>query len=294
MPSYIIVAPHSHCSAWNPIRHCDRVANRAVDAIIAADINRHITYVQLSDKLRRENHDYNRPNTDSTAWRAQLRDNIIKHHPDFVFEVHSFPGDHEMYRTRWPGAVASSSCDLALFQSEDNALWIERLAAKIRERAPSGAIVRVVKPWHPVAITDDVAAIKKSIPACTNTMHTLIEFNEVADVLMTEAMAGAVYSAVDELVRNMAAARKESIFGGDPYAGKYVFDPAITHPASITDLDGFSTDVSGHTFVTMMLILAFIILTMFGVAGFAIGKYLLSTTASLRLGHQDGINGSGL
>lgn len=273
MPSYIVAAPHCYCSKLNPIRHCDRVANRAVSAIVAADTGSRIVYTQLSDKLRRIDHDYNRPNTDDTPWRAQLRDNIITRHPDFVFEVHSFPGDHEMYRTRWPGATSSTSCDLALFRSDDNASWIDLLAEKIRNRAPLGSIVRVVKPWHPVAITDDIAAIKKSTPECANTMHTLIEFNEVADILATEAMAAAVYSAVDELVRARDAVRKESIFGGDTYAGKYVFDPAIMHPAA---LDSFS-NVSGKTFVSMMLALAFIILTLIGLAGYAIGKYFTST-----------------
>ncbi len=91
---------------------------------------------------------------------------------------------------------------------------------------------------------------------------------------MTEAMAGAVYSAVDSLVRDVDQNRKAAIFGGDPYAGKYVFDPAIMHPAT---LDGFSTNVSGRTFIILMFILAFSILIMIGFAGFTIGKYFLTS-----------------
>lgn len=283
MPRYVVAAPHGFCSVANPIRHCDRVANRAVDAIIAADTNRQISYVQLSDKLRMLNHDYNRPNTDDTPWRARLRESIIAHHPDFVFEIHSFPGDHEMYRTRWPGATSATSADVALFKSDDNAEWIELLAAKIRERAPAGAIVRVVKPWHPVAITDDVAMIKKTRSECVNIMHALIEFNEVAET--TDIMARAVYSAVDDLVRSRIAAKKDSIFGGDSYTDKYVFDPEIMHPAAISDttavrsgfanISGFSTDVSGRTFVIMMLVLVFILLILIGLGGFMIGKFII-------------------
>lgn len=230
--NFIVAAPHSFCDADKSERHCDRVAALAVCEIEKYDAGRYIRYIQTSDKLRTEEHDYNRPNTDLTSWREDLRKQIKTINPDFVFEMHSFPGKHEMYRRLWPGA------DLAIFESKHNSTWVHWLANEIKTRVPNGYVISVVKPWHPVAITDDVIKIRNIEPDRRKIFHSLFEFNEDMPPERVTILARAVYDAVVNLIEQDimnpgGIAMVISTYGGN-HNGTAGFDGSIIHPASIS------------------------------------------------------------
>jgi hypothetical protein len=214
MPNFVVAAPHSFCES-NPERHCDRIASAAVREIKQYDTRGFIRAVHVSDKLRTSFHDYNRPNTNSSPWREGLRADIKAIAPDFVLEIHSFPGNHEMYQRLWPGA------DLAIFASKHNADFIKRLHSGIKSRVPDGYNIMIVKPWHPVSITDDIVAIRASQPGCAKVMHSLFEFNEDMPPERIPILARAVYDTVLELIE------QNGVVGG---GGS--FDSASVHPAS--------------------------------------------------------------
>ncbi len=166
-----IAAPHNWCDeSPDKPRHCDRAASAAISALETAASERNVRIVgrHVSDKLRTTDHDYNRPNTDDTPWREELRRRVAAAAPDFVVEAHSFPGNHEMYRDRWAGS------SLVLFDAPNNRAFVHDLAAAIRDalgRVGRGDLkVTVQTPWHPVSITDDMATMKQP--------HMLFEFNE--------------------------------------------------------------------------------------------------------------------
>jgi hypothetical protein len=220
MPKLFVVAPHSHCDSKNPVRHCDRVALAAVQEICAYDAvhsgKECIVDRLTADTLRTMQHDYNRPNTDAAAWREDLRARVKRAKPDFVLEIHSFPGNHEMYQRLWHNA------DLAIFASDHNKPFIDSLVAKIKSRIPTEYRIEVVAPWHAVAITDDMVAIRATDPGCKQLMHSLFEFNEDMPRERIPVLTRAIYSATLELVG------QNGVHGGNASG----FDAAITHPAS--------------------------------------------------------------
>ena len=153
---YLIVAPHSHCES--AIRDCDVVAleaARIMEKELPSD-----TISIVADRLRSKG-DYNRPVTNTTPWRQWVRQIAKKHKPRFVAEVHSFPGWHNMYRKQW------GRSRVVLFWSPWNSHFINDLAAAIRHQGVD--YVKVARPWHDVAITNDLAM---------HYPHALIEFNE--------------------------------------------------------------------------------------------------------------------
>lgn len=240
MSKLFVTAPHSFCNPENANRHCDRVALAAVNEIRAYDASKEsktlasrgrlISDPITSDKLRTLRHDYNRPNTDKTQWRENLRNRVKQEKPDFVLEIHSFPGNHEMYQRLWHGA------DLAIFASDHNKSWIDTLVSKInshiaKECGPAAKYrIEVVKPWHAVAITDDMVAIRESSPGCGGLMHSLFEFNEDMPSERIPVLARAVYEAVVELIEQNRRLVSGGVVGVSDLSG---FDTAITHPASL-------------------------------------------------------------
>jgi hypothetical protein len=217
---FIVAAPHSFCYRNVPIRHCDRVARSAVREIEKCDLKQYIRHIHLSDKLRTTEHDYNRPNTNETAWRKDLRNRIVEIIPDFIFEIHSFPGNHELYLDRWPGV------DLAIFASDHNAAFVEQIVSGIKSRVPSDYVVSIVKPWHPVSITDDVVKICETRSECKNICHSLFEFNEDMPSKRIPILAKAIYDTTLDLIEQN---RLRECRGGNPS----IFDAMISHPASI-------------------------------------------------------------
>ncbi len=193
-PSVLIIAPHSHCEATT-YRDCDSVAGQAVKELRSADRQGIIAQEHLSDRLRALG-DYNRPVTDATPWREQSRAIASTIAPDFVLEVHSFPGNHVTFRSAWPGA------DLVLFESPANAQWIGHLADEVRKRAPEFKVMTAV-PWHPCAISDDMAKL--------GLRHTLVEFNED----MPRSRIGPLAKAVVESLTQFLAPSP----AGQPIAG---------------------------------------------------------------------------
>jgi hypothetical protein len=202
---FFVVAPHSFCASGP--RNCDLVALAAVDAIKEYDSHhgRHIMAYHIADRLR-ELGDYNRPWTDHEPWRVDLREKLTAARPDYVIEMHSFPGAHPMYVDLW------KSSDLVLFKSPANAHYVDNLAASIRRHLARGGHgsmkVMVVVPWHPVAITDDAARI--------GLQHTLFEFNEDMPREHIAPLAAAIHAAVREHVDDA----RHQVSGGSAHDGK--------------------------------------------------------------------------
>ena len=261
MPKLFVAAPHSFCNPENANRHCDRVALAAVNEIRAYDAGRHISDPITSDKLRTLRHDYNRPNTDKTLWRENLRTRVKQEKPDFVLEIHSFPGNHEMYQRLWHGA------DLAVFASDHNKLWVDSLVAKIKSRIPPEYRIEVVKPWHAVAITDDMVAIRESSPGCGRLLHSLFEFNEDMPSERIPVLARAVYEAALEMVI------KQNGISGGRITDATGFDTATTHPAS----RGLVSDMSTGAIIMFSLaggLIALLLLTI-ATIGWELTTYIL-------------------
>jgi hypothetical protein len=131
--------------------------------------------------------DYNRPETDNTEWREQLIKHASEYKIYFVFEVHSFPGDHPMYKKLWPDA------DLVVFKSKWNAHFIDQLVKNIKTHNPFHKNIQIREPWHPVSITDDMG------PHPNVMGHALIEFNEAMSLNDRSVMSAAVVNAVLDL-----------------------------------------------------------------------------------------------
>jgi hypothetical protein len=175
-----LVAPHSFCNEKNKIRHCDRYAGAAVDALKRAGGSR-VCGVHVSDTFRKSDFDYNRPMTNKMPWRNRLRDLITRTRPTFVLEVHSFPGNHPFYK-HWDHA------DLVLYRSSINTNFVEELQSRIATAAPN-LTIGIQSPDHPVAITDDM--IKMGID------HTLFEFNEDMPASNLKVLSQAIISVFD-------------------------------------------------------------------------------------------------
>ena len=258
MPKLFVVAPHSYCDPQNPDRHCDRVALAAVNEIGSCDAPNHFIFnAKTADKLRTVAHDYNRPNTDNTQWRDDLRTRVKREKPDFVLEIHSFPGDHEMYQRLW------HSADLAVFASDHNKLWVDSLVAKIKSRIPSGYRIEIVKPWHAVAITDDMVAIRATEPGCDRLLHSLLEFNEDMPSERIPVLARAVYEAALEVIkqnRSLIHSVSGSVASGGVASGGVAsgFDAATIHPATI--MDPRAKNMCGLKVLIVMLMLLSLIL----------------------------------
>lgn len=216
---FLVTAPHSFCDPDKPERHCDRSAKLAVDEIVKYDDGRHIRHVQVSDMLRSANHDYNRHNTDNTPWRALLQEKISEIQPTFIFEIHSFPGGHEMYQRLWPSA------DLAIYESAHNTKWVHILANEIKARVPKEFVILIVQSWHPTAITDDVIAMLKEKDGA-QIVHSMFEFNEDMPQERVPVLARAVYDSVLHLVDQN---KGRPVFGGSARD----YDSAIVHPAAL-------------------------------------------------------------
>lgn len=259
MPKLFVVAPHSHCNSKNPVRHCDRVALAAVQEICAYDAvhsgKECIVDRLTADKLRTMRHDYNRPNTDAATWREDLRARVKHAKPDFVLEIHSFPGDHEMYQRLWHNA------DLAVFASDHNKAFIDSLVAGIRSRIPTEYRIEVVTPWHAVAITDDMVAIRATDPGCKQLMHSLFEFNEDMPRERIAVLARAIYDATLSLVEQNGV-----------HGGASGFDTATMHPASF----GLA-DMSDGAIVMLGLVGTLLALVMLMIAtfGWKLTTYIL-------------------
>jgi hypothetical protein len=196
MGRYIVTSPHSFCDNVIKTRHCDTVALQAGDHIVTA-LNasgvHNVVYHPNINRMRFPSDvngttnftgDYNRPETNGTEWRDQLVEYANAALTDFVFEVHSFPGDHPIYKSLWPDA------DLVLFKSKWNAHIIKRIMANIKKHNPSHNNIQIREPTHPVSITDDMG------PHANVRGHCLIEFNEAMPFEDRKKMASAVTAAI--------------------------------------------------------------------------------------------------
>lgn len=183
----LVVAPHSFCeSILN--RDCDRAALDSVNDVKKI-LAHHIVDYRVSDRLRSMG-DYNRMTTDNDEWRINVGNTARILNPDFIMEMHSFPGDHRLYRDIWPGA------NLVIFESKYNKKFVHRLRDIIKKDIGGYINILTAKPWHSVAITDQLGPTWN---------HTLFEFNETDDPatrkMIAESVARAVLIIIDECNR---------------------------------------------------------------------------------------------
>ena len=189
MKRFLVTSPHSFCDSAIVTRHCDTCALDAGKDIVTNLKGHNITYHPNITDMR-ENRDYNRPETDNTAWREKLTQHASELKPDFVFEIHSYPGEHPLYVQLWPNA------ELVVFESEYNKKFIHRLVTALKYH-DENIIIHIGHPWHPVSITEDMGKhsnVKK---------HTLFEFNEVIPRSRRKEIAATVTSAVLDIITNV-------------------------------------------------------------------------------------------
>lgn len=186
MKRFLVTSPHSFCDDTIIYRHCDKSATDAGKHIVSALSAYNVVYHPNTSRLRSDC-DYNRPESNNAKWRDELRRHARDLKPDFAIEVHSFPGDHKLYKQLWPNA------NLVIFESKYNKKFLKRLINAIRHRYPS-INMHVAQPWHDVSITEDMgnhADVKK---------HTLFEFNEDMSEEECKKIADAVAFAVVDVV----------------------------------------------------------------------------------------------
>jgi hypothetical protein len=179
--NFLVIAPHSYC-VNEKIRHCDKVAAEVVD-VLRESFKKDNCIFHISDQ-KREYGDYNRPETDGTAWRTKMVEYARSINPDFVLEIHSFPARADIYKI-WHNS------ELVIFESESNKIFLNKLI-KILRRNDSYLKVMAGHPWHPVSITDDISKLNKK--------HALFEFNETLDHARLSKIADNLANAVRELV----------------------------------------------------------------------------------------------
>ena len=183
MPRLLVTAPHSFCIPARR-RHCDTVALSAVNHIREYTNGHDIKY-HVSDRLRNEG-DYNRPVTNNEPWRRELRELAQTHKPEFVLEVHSFPGNHPTYIKKWDHA------DIVIFESEYNIPFINKLIERVHYHSNWAFKIKKGWPWHNVALTDDLAPLYK---------HTLFEFNETGLDSDRKKLAHAIVDAAADIIK---------------------------------------------------------------------------------------------
>jgi hypothetical protein len=186
MKRFLVASPHSFCDSAIVERHCDTVALDAGDDIVK-NLKDHITVYHPNVLHLRSSGDYNRPETDGTVWREKLKQHASELKPDFMLEVHSFPGDHPLYMRLW------GDVDLVVFESKYNRPFLHRLVAALK-RHNENIVVHVARPWHIVSITDDMGKhvdVKR---------HTLFEFNENRNKHQRKKIADTITAAVIDIV----------------------------------------------------------------------------------------------
>ena len=177
---YYVISPHSFCEKHKKERHCDRVAKFYAEAIAQKLINDgHDVILRLSDHLRfgdckNDKHkndqfrcDYNRDTTLELPWRKAFGDEIKSFRPNFIFEVHSYPGEMENYFYLWKGFK------LNCLKSRDNTPFIAQLVENLGD---VDSFVGIASPDFQPSITEQVETINKEIGS--SIPHTLFEFNE--------------------------------------------------------------------------------------------------------------------
>jgi hypothetical protein len=119
--------------------------------------------------------DYNRKTTLKSEWRQHFEKEIEKLQPDFILEVHSYPGEMTEYFYLW------QKFKLQCIKSQFNTPFIAELVDKIGE-LPSG--VGIASPDFEPSIMEQVGPRYK---------HTLFEFNEMyQDEKLAKQVADAV------------------------------------------------------------------------------------------------------
>jgi hypothetical protein len=181
MKRLLVTAPHSFCVPYK-YRHCDTVALNAVNHIKDYNTNHDVKY-HVSDRLRQDG-DYNRSITDAEQWRKDLRNLAQSHKPDFVLEIHSYPGWHPMYKKKWGNA------ELVVFESSHNAPFLDKLIERILYHANWSIKVRKGYPLHDVALTKDLAPLYN---------HALFEFNETDTDRNNKKIAQAILDAAVDI-----------------------------------------------------------------------------------------------
>lgn len=202
---FYIISPHSHCDKSNPERHCDRVAKFYAETISEYLKNAgHDVILQLSDRLRfgdcdnPDEHgmfrcDYNRNTTLKSEWRQHFEAEIEKMKPDFIFEVHSYPGEMSEYFYLW------QKFKLQCIKSQFNSPFIAKLVDEIGD-VPMGT--GIASPDFEPSIMEQVGSRFK---------HTLFEFNEMhKDKELAKRVADAV-------VRICSTKNDHLFFGGTPF-----------------------------------------------------------------------------
>ena len=123
----------------------------------------------------------------------------------FYYGNASYPGNYKLYKDVWPNA------ELVLFKSRHNIAFIHYLKYRILHRFNGSLNIKIGEPWHPVAITDQLA---------DKWNHTLIEFNETVDRLKRKKIAKSVAYAILDTI--------------DHIDGRSTFDMYVTKIAIIT------------------------------------------------------------
>jgi len=188
MGRFLIASPHSFCDSTIVNRHCDTHAFDASNDIVE-NLKGHMVVYHPNVSDLRSSGDYNRPETDGAPWREKLKQHASELKPDFMIEVHSFPGDHPQYMNIWNDA------DLVVFESKYNKKFLHRLVKSLK-RSNENIVIHIGRPWHPVSITDDMGSHKHV------KRHTLFEFNENRNIDQRKKIAAAVAEAVLDIVEN--------------------------------------------------------------------------------------------
>jgi hypothetical protein len=160
----LVIAPHSYCTD-EKIRHCDMVVPLVISSL-RKEFYKHDVVFHLSDQKRIDG-DYNRPETDGSVWREKGINFAKTNDPNFVLEIHSYPGSHKYYKDIWYDS------ELVIFKSTINADFIDVMITMLKKNDPSLKVM-IGYPDHPVSITDDMAK--------NNKKHSLFEFNEELQV----------------------------------------------------------------------------------------------------------------
>lgn len=207
---YYIISPHSLCDNNKKGRHCDRVAKFYAESIYKILIDKgHDVILRLSDQLRfgncqNDKHkdelfrcDYNRDTTLELPWREKFGDEIKVFRPNFIFEIHSYPGEMENYFHLW------KDFKLKCLKSSSNTPFIAQLVENLGDVE---GLVGIASPNFQPSITKQIETINKEIN--DNIPHTLFEFNEkFKDADLAIRVADAIVE--------MFGDEKKTVYGGD-------------------------------------------------------------------------------
>lgn len=207
---YYVISPHSFCDKHKKERHCDRVAKFYAETIAKKlTDDGHDVMLRLSDHLRfgdckNEKHkndqfrcDYNRDTTLELPWRKKFADEIKSFQPNFIFEVHSYPGEMVNYFHLW------KDFKLKCIKSKKNTPFIAHLVENLGDVE---GLVGIASPNFQPSITKQVETINKE--TTYDIPHTLFEFNEKFE-------DADLATKVAETVVEMFGDEKKVVYGGD-------------------------------------------------------------------------------